>query len=268
MGILNCTPDSFSDGGEFVAIDRARQQALQIAHAGGTILDVGGESTRPGSREVTVEQEISRVLPLLDALPEGYPLPVSIDTRRAAVAERAVAAGATILNDTAALRDDPELASLAAEHDLTVILMHRRGVPATMQVGLDRTEPYENVVEDVRAFFEERVAFALEAGIARNRLVLDPGIGFGKRPEDNDQLLACLDDLRFDGIPLLVGASRKAFLARFDDRPASDRLPGSLAVAARCAEAGVEVIRVHDVAETVAFLRTWEAVRTPGGRDS
>ena len=259
MGILNCTPDSFSDGGQFAAVEAAHQQALAIAHAGGAILDVGGESTRPGSREVTVDEEISRVLPLLDALPAGYPLPISIDTRRAAVAERAISAGATILNDTAALRDDPELAPLAAEHDVTVILMHRRGVPETMQVGLDEST-YDDVVDEVRAFFDERVQFALDAGIDRTRIVLDPGIGFGKRAEDNDRLLASLDRLRLEGIPLLVGASRKAFLARFDDRAASDRLPGSLAVAARCAEAGVEVIRVHDVPETVAFLRTWEAI--------
>ena len=275
MGILNVTPDSFSDGGRFHDPARGVAAAVERAHAiarvGGAILDLGGESTRPGSDPVTIDEELARVVPVLEALPDDFPLPISIDTRRAAVADAAHARGATILNDTAALRDDPELAALAAERGMTVVLMHRRGTPATMQSDLDGGDaPYTDVVDEVRAFFEERVECALAAGIAREKLVLDPGIGFGKRFEDNDRLLAHLDDLRLPEIPLLVGASRKAFLGRFgalgDERraegsaaPADERLPSSLAVAAVCAAAGVEILRVHDVAATVGFL---DALRT------
>ena len=200
------------------------------------------------------------MIPILDALGEEFPLPISIDTRRARVVEAAAARGATILNDTAALRDDPEIADVARAHGMTVVLMHRRGVPRTMQADLtgDR-RGYDDVVAEVRAFFEERVGAAIEAGIPREKLILDPGIGFGKRPEDNDRLLAELATLRIGAIPLLVGASRKAFLARFNrpdegSTPVDNRLPASLAVAAACQRAGVETIRVHDVRETVSFL--------------
>jgi dihydropteroate synthase len=266
MGILNVTPDSFSDGGSYDRAEVAIGQARAIAAAGAAILDVGGESTRPGSDEVPVAEELARVLPVLDGLAGSYPLPISIDTRRAEVAAAAADRGATILNDTASLRDDPELAAVAAERGMTVVLMHRRGTPATMQRGIDDgPPPYADVVDEVRAFLEERVAFAVEAGIPRERLVLDPGIGFGKRFEDNDRLLAELGRLRLPGVPLLVGASRKAFLGRFaaagggDPEDSAARLPGSLAVAAVCARAGVEILRVHDVAETVALLEALAA---------
>ena len=261
MGILNVTPDSFSDGGRFNSIASALSRAEQIAASGAAILDLGGESTRPGSDPVSIEEELARVLPILDAFRGEFPIPISIDTRRAAVALAAAERGATILNDTAALRDDPEIASVARERGLTVVLMHRRGVPRTMQSG--RVAPYADVVCEVRAFFEERVEAAIDAGIAREKLILDPGIGFGKRPEDNDHLMASLSELRLPGIPLLVGGSRKAFLGRFDPRAASSRLPGSRAVVASCAAQHVEYVRVHDVAETVAFLRTLRALEGP-----
>ncbi len=256
LGILNVTPDSFSDGGvnrdPAVAVARAHE----IAEAGADALDVGGESTRPGSDEVSVASELERVIPVLDALGDDYPIPISIDTRRAAVLEAAVARGVTILNDTAALRDDPEIGHVAAQSNVRVILMHRQGTPATMQVA----PRYDDSVAEVRAFFEERVDAARSAGIAHDRLILDPGLGFGKRPRDNFELMRALPQLQVDGLPMLVGASRKSFLGMFDDRPSADRLPGSLAFVAASRSRGAAWVRVHDVEETVAFLRTLDAI--------
>ncbi len=260
MGILNVTPDSFSDGGAFDDPTRAGARARQIVSQGADLLDIGGESTRPGSDPISLDMELARVLPVLDRLGPDSPLPlsipISIDTRRAAVADAAAARGATILNDTAALRDDPEIAAVAAERGMTVVLMHRRGIPRTMQQSVS----YDDLLTEVRAFFEDRVEAAIEAGIPRERIVLDPGIGFGKSALDNERLLAHLDRIRLPGIPLLVGASRKSFLARHGGQLAADRLPGSLAVAAVCARQSVEFLRVHDVAETVAFLRSLAAI--------
>jgi len=208
-----------------------------------------------------VDTELSRVLPVLDRFGPDFPVPISIDTRRAEVAAAAAERGATILNDTAALRDDPEIAQVAAEFRLNVVLMHRRGVPKTMQSSLEQIDrPYEDVIEEVRAFFESRVESALSAGINRTDLILDPGIGFGKRPQDNDQLIARVSELRLPGHQLLVGASRKRFLARFDHGNTTDRIGGSLAVAVVCAQSGVEHLRVHDVEQTVTFLRTMRAL--------
>ncbi len=259
-GILNVTPDSFSDGGEFTSPERAESHARALVSAGADVIDLGGESTRPGSEEVSVDTELARVLPVLDRFGPDFPVPISIDTRRAEVAAAAAERGATILNDTAALRDDPEIAQVAAEFRLHVVLMHRRGVPKTMQSSLGQIDrPYEDVIEDVRAFFEARVEYAVSAGISRADLILDPGIGFGKRPEDNDHLIARVSELRLPGHQLLVGASRKRFLARFDQGEASDRIGGSLAVAAVCAQSGVDHLRVHDVERTVSFLRTMRA---------
>lgn len=265
LGILNVTPDSFSDGGAFADPSRAIARARAIASEGAAILDLGGESTRPGSDPTPVDEELSRVLPVLEGLGDDFPIPISIDTRRAAVADAAAERGATILNDTAALRDDPEIAAVARVRRLTVILMHRRGTPRTMQREAREGPRGADIIDEVRAFLEERVEAAVAAGIPREKLVLDPGIGFGKLPEENDRLIAGLDRLRIGALPLLVGASRKSFLSRFDPRAAADRLPGSLAVAAQCARSGVEYLRVHDVAETVAFLRTLAAVGSDAG---
>jgi len=256
LGILNVTPDSFSDGGAHLDPRVAVARAHALANAGATALDVGGESTRPGSDAVSVGTEMARILPVLDALGDSYPIPISVDTRRAAVLAAAAERGATILNDTSALCDDPEIAVVAAEHGMTVILMHRQGTPATMQM-----EPrYDDVIAEVRAYFEERVDAARAAGISDDRLILDPGLGFGKRPRDNYELMRSLDQLRIDGLPMLVGASRKSFLGLFDDRPFEDRLSGSLAFTAAARSRGAEWIRVHDVEETVVFLRTLDAI--------
>lgn len=264
MAILNLTPDSFSDGGACfraggVDVEAALARARACVTAGADALDLGGESTRPGSQPVSVDEELARVLPVLDALRSNCPVPISIDTRRALVAAAAHARGATILNDTSALCDDPELAAVAAERRMQVVLMHRQGVPATMQ----QAPRYDDVVAEVRAFLEERVAAACAAGIAEERLILDPGLGFGKRLEDNTRLLAALPRLRIRALPLLVGASRKSFLDRLPGvalRPAAERLPGSLACAAVAALQGAEWVRVHDVEATVEFLRTLTAI--------
>ncbi len=256
LGILNVTSDTFSDGGCYEDIDAAVRRASEIAEEGADALDVGGESTRPGSRPVQVDAECQRVWLVLERLQGcGYPIPVSVDTRRALVAAGAAERGATILNDTAALRDDPELAGVAAEHQLTVVLMHRKGTPETMQDAPN----YEDVVSELRAFFEASLAYALSEGIPADRLIFDPGLGFGKRPEDNATILANLEHLRVANRPLMVGASRKSFLSRFDPRPPAERLPGSLAAAATAARAGVDWVRVHDVRNTVAFLDTLTA---------
>jgi len=267
MGILNVTPDSFSDGGACLDPARAVARARAIAEEGAGILDVGGESTRPGSEPVPLDEELARVLPVLDSLGGSLPLEISIDTRRAAVAAAAADRGATILNDTAALRDDPEIAAVAAERGLAVILMHRRGVPATMQRDALERPRGGDIVAEVAEFFAERIEAALAAGIRRDRLLLDPGIGFGKRAEENDRLIAGLARLGALGLPIVVGASRKSFLSRFDARPAAGRLAGSLAVAAACARRGAAILRVHDVAETVAFLRTLAAIEAAGSDD-
>lgn len=290
FGILNLTPDSFSDGGRFssgMAMDETPSErasrvaatigaALEMVAAGVDVLDLGGESTRPGSEAVSVEEELARIVPVLDAFAEVGVVPagvrISVDTRRTPVAEAAADRGATIVNDTAALQDDPSLAAFVAARGLDVVLMHRLGTPATMQ----RNPRYDDLVTDVRAFFAERVEVALAAGIAPDRVTLDPGFGFGKTVANNYELMARLDELQPEGgaHPWLVGASRKSFLGRFapaGHRP-SDRLPGSLAfVAAAYAHRGqgVRWVRVHDVADTVTFLRTLAEIdrhATPVGR--
>lgn len=264
LGILNVTPDSFSDGGHYLDVRAAVARAHELRAAGADAIDIGGESTRPGAAEISVEAELARVVPVLDELRRDL-LPISIDTRRHEVARAAADRGATMLNDTAALRDDSRLAALAAERELTVVLMHRQGRPATMQVA----PRYADLLNDVRDFFAERVAAALAAGIRRDRLVLDPGLGFGKSVEDNYRLMAHLDYLAVDDLPMLVGASRKSFLCQPPNAPRDDvgkdsspveRLPASLAFVAAAYVLGATWVRVHDVAATVRLIETLSAI--------
>ncbi|WP_246152202.1 dihydropteroate synthase [Roseospira navarrensis] len=263
MGILNCTPDSFSDGGDHFSADAAIASGLAMLEAGADILDVGGESTRPGADPVSPEEEARRVLPVVRALADRGAL-VSIDTRRASVMAAAIAHGARIVNDVTGLTHEPEALAVVAREQVPVILMHMQGEPQTMQA--DPT--YERAAADVYAWLAGRVAVCQSAGIPASRICVDPGIGFGKTLDHNMDLLGHLGLLHGLGGPVLLGASRKSFIARAagtvdaDGRPTNrpkDRLPGSLAAALRAVDQGVHILRVHDVPETVQAVRVTEA---------
>lgn len=259
MGILNVTPDSFSDAGHYLDVERAVDHARRMLEAGAGIIDVGGESTRPGAAEVSEQEEIRRVIPVIEVLASRYSAPVSVDTSKAAVITAAVEAGATLINDVRALRA-PGALEAAAQTDAAVCLMHMQGQPRTMQL-----EPqYEDVVAEVKAFLLERVAACEAAGIARDRLVLDPGIGFGKRLAHNLALLAHLPALAQPGLPLLVGVSRKSMFQDLLGRRVDQRLAGGLAVATAAVLAGAAILRVHDVAETVDAVKVAQALRSAG----
>jgi len=247
IGIVNVTPDSFSDGGLFLDPERAIAHARELAAAGADIIDVGGESTRPGAAPVAVEEELRRIRPVLAALAgdEELNVAVSIDTAKAPVAAAALDAGAEIVNDVTALRGDPDLAALCAERRCTVILMHMLGTPRTMQ-----DEPrYDDVVDDVKAFLAERIDAAVAAGIAQERIWIDPGIGFGKTAAHNVQLLRRLGELRNLGRLVVVGASRKSFIGRLTGREVTDRIGGTIAANVLALARGADVLRVHDVAQ-------------------
>jgi dihydropteroate synthase len=255
MGILNVTPDSFSDGGQYT--DRPVAHARALADAGADIIDVGGESTRPGAEPVSADVEARRVLPVIEQLPD---LLVSVDTTKAAVAARALAAGARIVNDISALCADPRLIEIVGEHGAGVVLMHRQGTPATMQ----QAPQYADVVREVRDFLAARAAWAEARGLARTQIAVDPGIGFGKTVAHNLALLACLPELVALGYPVVIGASRKSFIGHTLKREVNGRLAGSLGVAAWAVTHGAAVVRVHDVAETVDVVRMVEALKQHG----
>jgi dihydropteroate synthase len=245
MGIVNVTPDSFSDGGLWLDPKAAIAHGSDLAAEGAAILDVGGESTRPGAKPVTADEELRRVIPVLEGLRDSG-AQLSIDTTKRAVAEAALGAGATLVNDVSALRFDPELAGLCADAGCDVCLMHMLGEPRTMQ----RDPHYDDVVADVKAFLEERMAFAVAEGIAEERLLVDPGIGFGKTVEHNLELLRRLDELVALGPPVVIGTSRKSFLGRLTGiEQASERVAGTVATNVLAYERGARVFRVHDVAE-------------------
>ncbi len=251
MGIVNVTPDSFSDGGRHADTASAVAHALALTEHGADILDVGGESTRPGASEVPIEEEIARVVPVVRELAQRG-LTVSVDTRKAAVMEAAIAAGAAIINDVTALREDPRAASVVARANVPVILMHAREVP----VRADITHEYEDVVLDVADALETHVRHAVQAGISEQDIIIDPGLGFGKDVDDNLRLMRCLPLFHGLGMPLLVGASRKRFIgATTGVKEPAERLAGSLATAQLAAQAGAAIIRVHDVAETAQMVR-------------
>ena len=261
MGILNVTPDSFSDGGRFLAPEAALAQAQAMA-AAADVLDIGGESTRPGAAEVEVAEEVARTAPVIAALREGgLECPISIDTRKAAVAQAALVAGAGIVNDVAAMGFDPEMASVVAASGAPVILMHALGTPATMQ-----DDPrYEDVLLDVYDFLKARIAAAIAAGIAQERIMVDPGIGFGKTAEHNLALIRRLSLFHDLGVPVLLGASRKRFIGAIGQESVAERrVAGSVAVALAGVAQGAQVLRVHDVVETRQALRLWQAVKGVG----
>jgi dihydropteroate synthase len=266
MGIVNVTPDSFSDGGLFLDAEAAIEHGRRMAREGADILDVGGESTRPGAEAVSVKEELERVGPVVGALAGagGPGVPVSIDTSKAAVADAALDAGASIVNDVTALRADPELGALCADRDCGLVLMHMLGTPRTMQ----EDPAYEDVVDDVKAFLAERVETATAGGVAEERIWVDPGIGFGKTLEHNLELLRRLGELRDLGRPIVVGSSRKTFIGKITGRDVEARLGGTIASNVLAVLAGADVVRVHealevkqatDVAEAIIGRRDWRA---------
>lgn len=260
MGILNVTPDSFSDGGQFVDAALAVRQAQRMAEDGAAIIDVGGESTRPGSTDVSEQEELDRVIPVIEAVCANTDTPVSIDTSKPGVMRAAVAAGATLINDVRALQTPGALAA-AAELGVPICLMHMAGEPRTMQSN----PRYDDVVAEVAAFLVERTRACVEGGIDEEQLMLDPGFGFGKSREHNVALLANLPQLRQLGRPLLVGISRKTTLGDLTGRPVDERMPASVAAAVIAALKGAAMVRVHDVRETVDALRIATAVIDAGG---
>ena len=256
MGVLNVTPDSFSDGGRFFDLPAALAQAERLAEEGAAIIDVGGESTRPGAAPVTVEEEMRRVVPVVERLAGSLVVPVSVDTRTPAVMREVLAAGASMINDVTALRAPGALEAVAAS-GAAVCLLHMQGEPRTMQ-----NEPhYDDVLGEVREFLRERVAVCVAAGIARTRLVIDPGFGFGKTLEHNLELLRDLPTLAAEGLPVLAGLSRKRMIGTLTGRGEGDRLAGSVALAVMAALNGASIVRAHDVRETVEALRIVAAVR-------
>lgn len=260
MGILNVTPDSFSDGGRYFDPEVARGRALKMAHEGADIIDIGGESTRPGSLPVDEEEELRRVIPIVEGLAGRVGVPMSIDTRRARVARVALEAGCGIVNDVTACRDE-DMIEVVGEYRVPVVIMHMRGEPRTMQ----EAPTYEDVTGEIVEFLRGRADLLTQRGIEADKIVIDPGIGFGKRFGDNLELLNAIDAFRSLGYPVMIGASRKAFLGKLLDAGPDDRLAGNLAVAARCYASGVDIVRVHDVKETVGLFRVLDAMENPGG---
>jgi dihydropteroate synthase len=252
MGVVNVTPDSFSDGGRFLGVEEAIGQARRLAADGADILDIGGESTRPGAAPVSEAEELERVIPVLEKVRD---LCVSVDTRRPAVMKAALEAGASMINDVRALQE-PGALDAVRDADCAVCLMHMQGEPATMQ----REPHYDDVVGEVRTFLKERVAAAERGAIARNRIVVDPGFGFGKTAQHNLVLLKRLDEL--SDLPMVVGLSRKSTLGKLTGRPVGERLAGSLAMALLALERGATILRVHDVKETRDVIAVWQAVRS------
>jgi len=256
MGVLNITPDSFSDGGEWTDPDRAVRHARRMRRDGADLIDVGGESTRPGARSIPAAEEIRRVVPIIERL-AGEKILVSIDTSKAAVARAAFQAGARILNDVTALRGDPAMAKAAAAARVGVILMHMKGTPRTMQ----KKAVYGDVVSEILGFFREILKSAWSAGIERDKIMLDPGIGFGKSPKHNLEILRRLDEFRSLGRPLAIGTSRKSFIGRALGRQVHDRLSGTGATVAAAILRGADLVRVHDVREMSDVARMTDLLR-------
>lgn len=258
MGILNVTPDSFSDGGEYAVVESAVSHGMDLVEAGADIIDVGGESTRPGADPVSLEEELRRTIPVVEAIAADTKTPISIDTTKAEVARQALAAGATIVNDISGMTFDPQMLAVCAEQGAAVCAMHIVGTPQTMQ-----SDPtYDDVVGEVTEFLQQRLNAAAQAGIPQERICLDPGIGFGKTAEHNLLLMKAVRRMREQlQRPLLIGHSRKRFLAKLLGRPLEERLAGTTGVSIALAENGADILRVHDVQATRDALVAWNAVR-------
>jgi len=262
MGILNVTPDSFSDGGSFQTVDAAVHHAKNMIRDGAAIIDIGGESTRPGAKEVSTEEELQRVLPVIKKLAQETTIPISIDTSKAEVAIQALNAGASLVNDITALQGDQKMAEVISEYDVPLCLMHMQGTPKTMQ----KHPTYGDIIQEITTFLQKQITYATRQGISQDNIIIDPGIGFGKRTgqgiEDNCEILHRLTELQTLNCPILVGASRKTFLGNITSSslPVTDRLEGSLAAATIAAYNGANIIRSHDVKETRRCLDIVECV--------
>ena len=256
MGILNVTPDSFSDGNLYFDRDKAVKHGLDLVKEGACILDIGAESSRPGSDPISVQEELARILPVISELREDTDTLLSVDTTKAEVARRALDAGADIINDISSFKFDPDMLHLAAERETPVILMHLKGNPKTMQDN----PSYENLLEEVKSFFQERIDKAVSSGITREKIILDPGIGFGKNFQDNLSLIRNLRYFENLGRPILVGHSRKSFIGKIMGQPPQDRLEGSLSAAVLSVSQGAHLLRVHDVAATKKAILVADAI--------
>ena len=261
MGVLNVTPDSFSDGGNFLNVRQAVEHALRMQRDGADIIDIGAESTRPGSDEIPVAEELARLLPILESLRGKLKIPTSVDTQKAAVAEIAIGAGAAMINDVSGLRHDPRLAEVVAHHAVPLVLMHMRGTPRTMQ----KLPFAKYVMKDVVNGLKKSVSIARKAGVAKSKIIVDPGIGFGKSSEQNYELLAKLGEIAKLGYPLLVGTSRKGFLGRTLARnrgpaPPEKRIWGTAATVTASILGGAHIVRVHDVEEMAQVARIADAI--------
>ena len=258
MGILNVTPDSFSDGGKFFSLDKAVKHAIQMEKEGADIIDIGGESTRPGARPISIKEEMNRVIPVVKKLIDKIKIPISIDTYKSKIAQKTLDIGASMINDITALRGDEKLSEVVAEYDVPICLMHMKGAPQNMQVNPE----YDDVVEEIKDFLKERSEYAISKGIKKKNIIVDPGLGFGKRTgkgvEDNLEILNRLRELTNLGYPVMIGASRKTFIGNFfgdgETLPVSKRLEGSLATAIVAIVNGANIIRVHDVKETRHYV--------------
>jgi len=261
MGVLNVTPDSFSDGGKYLSVRQAIEQAFQMQRDGAVIVDIGAESTRPGSGEIPVAEELARLLPVLEFLRGKLKIPISVDTQKAAIAEIAIGAGAAMINDVSGLRHDPRLADVVAHHGVPLVLMHMRGTPRTMQ----KLPFAKDVMKDVLHGLRKSVATARKAGVAKSKIIVDPGIGFGKSFEQNYELLARLDEIAKLGYPLLVGTSRKGFLGKTlarngEPAPSEKRIWGTAATVTASILCGAHIVRVHDVAEMAQVARVADCI--------
>lgn len=258
MGIVNVTPDSFSDGGMYFDIRKAVARGIELARQGADIIDIGGESTRPGAASVSAAEELARVIPVIDELAERVAVPLSIDTTKAEVARKALDAGAEIVNDISALRFDPDMAALVAEYAVPVVLMHMRGTPQTMQHDIQ----YGSLIDDIYGFLDERIHFAVAAGIEHDKIIIDPGLGFGKSTgRDNFTILNRLDRFSSLGKPVLVGPSRKAFIGKLLHKEVSERDEGTAAAVAIAVYKGAHIVRVHNVGAMTMVAQVADAVR-------
>jgi len=257
MGVINVTPDSFSDGGKFLDVHSAVDHGLRLEQEGADFLDVGGESTRPGSEPILIDEELKRVVPVIEELSQKIKIPISVDTYKSEVAKKALQAGAEIINDISGLRFDPKMIQVAQEFHCPVILMHIQGTPKNMQ----ENPVYQDVVREVKDYFQERIRFAVSSGVDESRLILDPGIGFGKNFEHNLSLLNSLFLFKSLERPVLVGVSRKSFVGKILDLPVTERLEGSLAALAYSVWQGANIVRVHDVKESVRAARVIDRLK-------